>query len=453
MTGFRRPLFRTLCAVTLMALAVSCASTPAKPANAPPAVATVPMPAVPPTLNAPAELQEQHQKAWALLQGGDARGSAQAFVNILKGAPDFYPSETGLGYAMLGAQLYQDAAGRFRAALFRDARYAPALLGLVEAELALGHTADAIGALERLVPVAPDPEAVRTRLEVLRLKEIQSFIDRARAARQAGRGDEARGLLEQALNRAPLSVAILTELAAVETERGSLETAELYAKRAISIDAKDAAGHAALGVVHEARGRQKEALAAYTTAAAIDPRWNDAVARVRDRSESGSIPKEFRDLDSAPTVTRAEAAAFIGMRLEKLLASAPRRVFAVATDVRQHWAEPWIFAVTGAGVMEIFPNHTFQPAQPVRRDELAATLATLVELAAASRPKELASWQQVRPRFADLPEAHLFYPPAALTVASGALVIGDDARFNPTRPVSGADFVRAIRRIQEIAGR
>jgi tetratricopeptide (TPR) repeat protein len=445
--------FPTIFVVTQLTAAVSCASTPAKPASPPPAVTTVAMPVVPPALNAAPELLDQHQKAWAVLQAGDARGSAQAFVNILKNAPDFYPSETGLGYAMLSAKLYQDAAGRFRAALFRDARYAPALQGLVEAELALGRTAEAIGALERLVPVAADPEAVRTRLEVLRLKEIQSFIDRARTARQAGRADEARGLLEQALNRAPLSVAILTELAAVETERGSLETAELYAKRAISIDAKDAGGHAALGVVQEARGRYKEALAAYAAAAAIDPRWSDAVSRVRDRSESGSIPKEFRDLESAATVTRAEAAAFIGMRLDKLLASAPRRVFAVATDVRQHWAEPWIFAVTGAGVMEIFPNHTFQPAQLVRRDELAASLATLVEIAAASRPQELTAWQQVRPKFADLPEAHLFYRPAALAVASGALALGDDARFNPTRPVSGPDFVRAIRRIQEIAGR
>jgi hypothetical protein len=103
--------------------------------------------------------------------------------------------------------------------------------------------------------------------------------------------------------------------------------------------------------------------------------------------------------------------------------------------------------------MEIFPNHTFQPAQLVRRDELAASLATLVEIAAARRPKELASWKQVRPKFADLPEMHLFYPPAALAVASGTMSIGEDARFNATRPVSGPDFVRAIKRIHEIAGR
>ena len=443
-------------AATLLAVLIGvagCASNPNKPAAATaPAFATFAMPTVPATLSVPPERLQQHDTAWRLLQAGDARGAAQAFQEILKRWPDFYPSETGWAYALLAAQQYPDAVVRFRAALFREQRYAPALQGLVEAELAQGHTSEAIDALERLVPFASDPEAARTRLEVLRLKEIQSFVDGARAARQSGRLDEARGLLERALNRAPLNVGILAELAAVETARGSLETAELYARRAISVNASDAAGQGALGGVLEARGRPREALAAFTAAAAIDPRWNDAVARVRDKMEVGAVPKESRDLESAASVTRAEAAAYIGMRLDRLLASAPRRVVAVATDVRGHWAEPWIFAVTSAGVMEILPNHTFQPAQPVRRDELAASLSTLVELAAASQPKELASWQAVRPKLVDLPEAHLFYAPAALALAAGTMT-AEDGRFNPTRPVTGADFVRAIRRVQQIAGR
>ena len=331
-------LARAATAFVVLIGAASCASNPTKPAATAPAFATFVMPSVPATLSVPPERLEQHDKAWRLLQAGDSRGAAQAFQDILKRWPDFYPSETGWAYALLAAQQYPDAVARFRAALFRESRYVPALQGLVEAELAQGHTAEAIDALERLVPFAPDPVAARTRLDVLRLKEIQSFIDGARAARQAGRLDDARGLLERALNRAPLHVGILAELAAVETARGSLETAELYARRAISVDASDAAGHGALGVALEARGRPREALAAFTAAAAIDSRWNDAVARVREKLDVGTIPKESRDLESAAAVTRAEAAAYMGMRLEKLLASAPRRVVAVATDVRGHWA-------------------------------------------------------------------------------------------------------------------
>ena len=444
---------RAAAVVVTLTCAAACASNPTRPAGAP-VFADIPVPSVPASLGASPEIQAQHTKAWSQLQSGDSRGAALAFQDILKSSPNFYPAETGLAYVHLAAKQYQAAMTRFRAVLVHDVRYAPALQGLVDAELGLGRTAEAVEALERLVAVSPDSEAARTRLEVLRLKEMQSFIDGARAARQAGRFDEASTLLERAQNRAPTSAAILAELAAVETDRRRFDSAEVYARRAIEVDASDAAGHAALGAVFEARGQYREALAPYTRAASIDSRWNDAVTRVRERGEAGVVPKEFKDLESAPTVTRAEAAAYIGTRLERLLTMGPRRVLAVATDVRQHWAEPWILAVTSAGVMEILPNHTFQPAQPVRRDELAASLAVLVELALTEdRAKQLVSWRAVRPRFADLPEVHLFYPPAALAVASGTMTIGEDARFNPTRPVSGADFVRAMRRIQQIAGR
>ena len=36
--------------------------------------------------------------------------------------------------------------------------------------------------------------------------------------------------------------------------------------------------------------------------------------------------------------------------------------------MRGNWAAPWIMAVARAGLMEVYPNHTFQPNAIVRRD-------------------------------------------------------------------------------------
>ena len=441
--------------VALTWLLAACASNAPKPAANPaaPAYSAFEMPVIPAELGASQEIRDRHEQAWRKLQAGDLRSASREFAAILHDRADFYPAETGLAYVEMADRDYPAAASGFRSSLHRNTRYMPALQGLVEAELALDHPAEAIAALERIVEMAPERDGDRTRLDVLRLKETQRFIDDARRARQAGHLDEARGLLENALNRAPSSAAILGELASLDVQRGSLETAELYAKRAVQADPSDALGHAALGAVYEARGRFRDAVTSYTTAAGIDPRWNEALGRVRDKADLGNSPKDIKSIESAPAVSRAEAAAFIGMRLEALIASAPRRIVPVATDIRQHWAEPWILAVAGAGVMEIQPNHTFQPAQAIRRDELTAILTVLIELAAAGKPRDLAEWKATRPKFVDLPEAHLFYSPAALAVASGVLPMPDDGRFQPTRLVTGAEFVRAITRIQQIAGK
>jgi tetratricopeptide (TPR) repeat protein len=406
------------------ATAAGCASNPTRPAAAAPAFASYAKPVIPATLTLSPDVRTEHERAWQLLQSGDVRGATRAFTAILARAPESYPSEAGLAWALLASRDPAASATRFRAALARDARYVPAWEGLVEAELARDDLAAAIDALEQVVALDPQRDDARTRLVVLRLTEAQSFIDGARRAREAGRPDEARTLLDRALGRAPSSASILAEIASLEVSRGRLDEAELYARRALQLEAGNARAQTALAEVAEAR----------------------------DRAAYAHLPAAFRQIGSAASVTRGEAAAFIGIRLDRLVASAPSTVTLVITDTRQHWAEPWILAVTARGIMDVQPNHTFQPARPVRRDELAATLAVLVELAAASRPADLERWKSSRPPFADVPAGHLFYEPAALAVACGALA-ADDGQFQPARAATGAEFVRAIARIQSIAGR
>jgi hypothetical protein len=158
-------------------------------------------------------------------------------------------------------------------------------------------------------------------------------------------------------------------------------------------------------------------------------------------------------LASAATVNRAQVAALVGIRLEALIRAAPKRVTGVATDVPGHWAAEWILPVTQAGVMDVFPNHTFQPGAQVRRGDLAQIVSQLLRLAAGARPAELTKWKSARPAFADLPRTHLQYPAAALAVAAGAMTAGPGDRFAATRPATGQDLTAAIDRIEKIAGR
>jgi hypothetical protein len=74
-----------------------------------------------------------------------------------------------------------------------------------------------------------------------------------------------------------------------------------------------------------------------------------------------------------------------------------------------------------------------------------------VALAAGTRP-ELATWRAARPTFVDVPRSNLFYAPAALAVASGAMAAEGD-RFLPLRPATGAEVLAAAARIDQIARR
>jgi hypothetical protein len=55
-------------------------------------------------------------------------------------------------------------------------------------------------------------------------------------------------------------------------------------------------------------------------------------------------------------------------------------------------------------------------------------------------------------KFSDLPSSHLAYLPASAAVTAGVLKIGSDNAFQPSRPVTGAEAIEAIAKLEAMAG-
>jgi tetratricopeptide (TPR) repeat protein len=428
----------------------ACVSAPKAPA--PPRFPDFAAPVIPATVPVTGEVRARHDAAWLRLQSGDVRGAARDYAESLRLVPAFYPAAAGLGFVALANRDFAAAAGRFQDVVRQDDRYVPAWRGLVDAELGAGHNAEAIAALERLLALDGSKETDHSRLELLRLKEVQTLVESAAHARDAGRINDADRLLGRALALSPRSAIVLRELAKVQVRAAELDKAEASARLAVDIDPSDANSHAVLALVLDSQGRLADAAAALARAAALDPSFRARAIEAKDRADAAGVPAEMRDVGRLAAVNRAQLAALIGMRLPQVLARNPRKVPAVATDVRGHWAAPWILTVTQAGVMDVFPNHTFQPAAAVRRADLAQAVSALLALATTGRPDQVSRWQAALPAFAGLPPANLLYPAAALSVAAGAMTaVG--GQFDPTRTATGADALAAIARIEELAGR
>ena len=439
--------FRYL-APALVIFAASCVSAPkAGPPAGAPAFAAILTPVIPKTVTVSADIRQRHDAAWARLQAGDSKTAVREYTELLKLAPSFYPAEAGLGFAALSSRHYPEAITRFRAALSRDARYVPAWRGLVDAELGAAHTDEAIDALHRLLELDKSQETDSARLDLLELKQVQSLIEGGRRARDAKRFDEADRLLARALTLSPKSPLVLRERATLEVAMGQLDAAEAHARQAVDADKDDAAGFEVLAAVLEARGRIRESATALAQAAAIDPAYRSRADAAKAKA-AATLPAELKDLDTLPTITRGQLAALIGIRLERILAKAPRKA-AVATDLKGHWAADWIVAVTQAGVMDVFGNHTFQPASAVRRSDLAQVSSALLRLVSSAQPDQWTRWQTSRPAFVDLAGSNLLYPPAAIAVSAGVMA-APGGRFEPARAVTGADALAAIAKIEQL---
>jgi hypothetical protein len=148
-------------------------------------------------------------------------------------------------------------------------------------------------------------------------------------------------------------------------------------------------------------------------------------------------------------VTRAELAALIGVRLSDILTLAPLRQV-VVTDVRRNWAQAWIERIVRAGVMDTQPNYTFEPAARMRRGDVAHTVARVLALIAAQRPSRARMWQDTVPNIADIHPDHLSYAAVSQAVASGVMPL-DNGSFDLLRPVSGAEAVAIVARLEALA--
>src|SRR5688500_1039327 len=402
---------------------------------------------------APADVVAEHQAAWQALQANDTRNAERRYTAVLKRDPAFYPAHAGLGYVAAARNNMKAAVGHFERALTANAAYAPALAGKGQAHLALGERGPALASFNAALAADPTLTHIRSSADVLRFQVLQGGVADARKAAEAGRVSEARAGYAAAIEASPESPFLYRELALVELRDRQFDIARQHAEHAIALEPNDARNHVVLADVFEALGDRTAAADALAKAAALEPSeaLGARIEALRASAMLASLPEEFRGIKDAPVITRAQLAALIGVRLEALVTRAPRRGTGVITDTRDNWAASWILPVTRAGLMEVYPNSTFQPAAPVRRADLAFSASSILDAIAAGNPTLGGAWRSARPRFSDLPAGHLSYPAAATAVAAGVIRPLEGDAFGPSRPVSGAEAIEAVDRLVTLA--
>lgn len=439
--------------VAAVSAASACASKPvALPTPSAPRFADFVEPLVPAEL-AGSPAIAGHERAWRFLQSGDLRNADREVAAVLKRSPTFYPTETVAGYVELARKDERAAAATFDRALSRRADYVAALVGKGQALAALDQDGEALEAFDAALRADPSLTGVQRRVEVTRLRIAQRGVTAARQSVKEGKFDEAMQTYREAIERSPDSAFLYRELALLERDQGNGDAAIDHYQRAAALDPTDAESLVDLAEMLDARDNFDAALKAYDAALALGS--DASVTSKRDvlrlRAEVSRLPPEYRAIESAPQITRSDLAALIGFRLAALLRTDRPRDVGVITDIRGHWAEPWMLAVAAAGLMDPYENHTFQPRALVRRVDFAQTVTRLLNKVATAGPVQARGWENARGQFPDITATHVAYPAASVATAAGVMTTAPDGAFQPTRLVTGAEAAEALRRVRAIA--
>jgi tetratricopeptide (TPR) repeat protein len=378
-----------------------------------------------------AERLRSIEAAWVALLTGKVKDAEREFQRVLREQPGLVPAETGLAYAALRAERLEAAATGFEAVLAKREGYFPALLGAATTALRRDDPEAALDLLRRALEAEPQNVTVRRRLAEVRVQVTERRVAAARAAR------------EGALIDAPEVPELRLELAEALVARG--EPAEATAVL-LSDPSGDRRVSLRLGEILAASGEHEQALATYRRMLERDPRDEEVREKARlvyEEWELLKLPEEYRRIRTAPTITRADLAALLAVRVTAL-ARAPEGEPRVAVDISGSWARPHIIKALARDLMTVYPNHTFQPAATVRRGDLARAVQKVLDL--------LRQPSGAEPPITDMSNTNLFHYPAARAVAAGLMDLTPEGAFQAWRPVSGPEATAVIEGLVRLVG-
>jgi tetratricopeptide (TPR) repeat protein len=381
--------------------------------------------------------------AWRSLLAGDATAAERELQKALQRDPGLVPAATALAYARLAQGRIAEAGRGFEEVLRRRTDYVPAVAGAAQAAQRAGDSEAALRLYGRAQSLAPEDPLLRRRLAEVRLQVTEKRVADARGAIQAGRVDEAVAQYRAALEAAPELAGLRLELATLLADRGEKAEAVSVLEGDPSQD-RQALLH--LAQLLEEMKEHDRALEAYRRLLARDPHDEEALRRsqeVRQALELQQMPEEYRAIAAAPRISRAELAALLAVKvtaLSRIPAGPPR----VAIDISGSWARDHILKALGLDLMDVYPNHTFQPGATVRRGELARAVARVLDLL---------KWPSApTPALADMTAGNLFYNAAARVVAAGLMDLSPAGAFEAWRPVSGQEAVDVIEGLIRLVG-
>ena len=396
---------------------------------------------------APGEVSSHEAKelraAWRDVIAGDTASAARRYETLLKRRPGLTAARTGLAFTRLRAGRFGEASSGFDAVLADQPDDLPALVGAASAAVRRGDADAALGFYHRAQSVAPEDALVRKRLAALRLQVTERRIGLAQAAVARGDAEAATREYAAALEAAPEVAGVRLTLADLLVSRGDVPGALAVLEADPSGDRQVALRRAALLVEQQDFARAMEVYQGLLVRDRADEAARAGEKHARESLELLSMPEEYRRIPEAPRVTRADLAALVAARVGALRRAGPGEP-RVAVDLGGSWAREYIARVLALGIMEPYPNHTFQPGATVRRVDLARAAARTLDRLGFAR--------DAAPAPTDMSRSHLDYEAVERVVAAGLMALSAQGAFEPWRPVSGSEAIDVVDGVVRLVG-
>jgi tetratricopeptide (TPR) repeat protein len=251
------------------------------------------------------------ERGWQALAQGDARRALAEFSAARSNEKESRAAGIGLIEAQVLSGRAEEAAGACAEALDASDATLPLLVACGEVEAAQGKLRDGWMLYRRALARTSGRPGLQNRADALRRSEADELTATARAAAEAGQSEEARRLIDEAVDLTPESAGRRADAAEIALAGGDRQRALSRYREAVEIDPADTAIASQAAAFALEAGEHGLAVAIFDSLSRMDPAFTPRADEARLAFRVANWPELEREAARSQKLTRAGAASLV----------------------------------------------------------------------------------------------------------------------------------------------
>ncbi|MCP2519982.1 tetratricopeptide repeat protein [Candidatus Aminicenantes bacterium AC-335-A11] len=324
--------------------------------------------------------------------------------------------------------------------------------GLAEVYRNQGREEEAFAEYKKVWEKEPDHEWAKYYWELIKKNKTEELLKQADFFWKQNQFDKASEIYIKVLYYSPELPEPHLRLAEYYKNLGDYEKALKHYEKAHSLQPENLNIKEELAESYILKKKYKEAYNLYQELVKIDPensKYRERLDYIKNELLFIELPRQFYEISSKEAINRADLAALIAVKFSNILGKEKRKP-PIIVDIATHWAAHYIIEVTSLGIMDVFPNHTFQPEKTLTRGELAIVLSKLIDFLTEKGYKLYKQFSPDEIQLSDVAPDHFIYQPIIKVLCYQLMDLFPGFEFKPFLEVNGKEAETIIETLERL---
>jgi len=383
------------------------------------------------------------EEAWKNLREDNGSRALRTLSRLGAESPAY---SVGLGYAYFLLGDYQASEQNFKAAL----NYYPDMvlihLGLAQLYQNTGRENSAFAEYREVLKKDPEHSWAKKEYDALKTKKTEEALNEGLDFLARGNRERSKQAFLRALYYSPDSTKAHLALAEIYKAEDQLQNALVHLKAASSSETKSPEILEDYAEALFLTEQYTKSLEIYEQLLEMQPDNQDIQSRIeslKNRLGIFELPSQYHNIPSKEATSREEMAALLAVKFKGII-DETKAAPPIIIDISTSWASKFILTTTSLGILEVYPNHTFQPQKIITRAEMAEILLRLINLL---KKKGYTLIQQFPPeiiQISDVSPDNYSHDPITQIVSYQIMDLTAEKAFRPEQSVSGQEAVKTL---------